>query len=290
MYAALLLAAAIWGFGFVATAKTLESLHPLWSNAARFAVAAPLGLLLFRHRIVLDRAHLTAAAAASVLLAATFTFQTWGLAHTTVARSSLITGLYAIFTPLVAPLFRAPAPRVLHVVGAVVAVAGLWLLSGGWDDAAQGFNLGDALTLGCALVSAAHIHVVGKVAPGRDPFALNALQLAFVALWSVLGAAVSGVPLPDTVDASALWALLFLAIFSSVVAFGIQMMAQQRVSPSTAATLFLLETPFGVMFGALLLAERLGWIQLAGGVLMLAGCVVSVRADVAPGPAAAPAG
>jgi drug/metabolite transporter (DMT)-like permease len=279
MYAALLLAAAIWGLGFVATAKTLESFHPLWSNAARFVLAAPVGLLIFRRRVVLDRAHLLAAASASVLLAATFTFQTWGLAHTSVARSSLITGLYAIFTPLVAPVFRAPAPRVMHFVGATLALAGLWLLSGGWDDAAQGFNVGDLLTLGCALVSAAHIHVVGRVAPGRDPFALNALQMAFVAVWSLLAAGASGVPLPVQVSGLALAALVFLALFSSVLAFGIQMMAQQRVSPSTAATLFLLETPFGVLFGALLLAERLGWVQAVGGGLMLAGCLVSVRAD-----------
>ena len=84
------------------------------------------------------------------------------------------------------------------------------------------------------------------------------------------------------------WAsTLYLASFSSIVAFGIQMMAQQTLSPSTASTLLLMETPFGVLFGVLFLKEQLGWMQLCGAALMLGGCLLSVRADQVK--AAAPA-
>ncbi|MEW5851520.1 MAG: DMT family transporter [Myxococcota bacterium] len=275
----LVVCTAIWGLGFVATARTLASMHPLWSNAVRFLIAAPVGLLVFRRKLVVDRAHLIAAGTASVFLTAAFAFQTWGLRYTSVGRSSLITGLYAVFTPLCAPLFRAPPPRVMHFVGAVVAFAGLSVLGGAWQEGDAGLNLGDALTLGCALVSVGHIYVVAKVAPGRDPFALNALQVSFCALWSLILALLFGGPPPTSMDTETLVAMSFLAVFSSVVAFGIQMMAQQVLSASTAATLLLMEAPFGVLFGVLLLSETLAIPQLLGGALMLGGCILSVRAD-----------
>lgn len=281
-YGLLVLATAVWGFGFVATQATLVELHPLWSNALRFSLAAPVALLLFRRRIATDRATVVAAAVASLLLVGTFTFQTWGLKYTTVGRSSLITGLYAVFTPLLAPLFRAPWPNGLHVAAAALALAGLWVLSGAptdWDGG--GLNLGDALTLGCALVTVGHIHVVARVVRGRDPLALNAMQLAFAALWCTVLALASGEPVPRGLGPTVAASLGYLSVFSSILAYGIQMVAQQSVSPSTAATLFLLEAPFGVLCGALFLGERLGAVQAAGGALMLAGCALSVRADAA---------
>lgn len=272
----------MWGFGFVATQHTLGFLHPLWSNALRFLVATPVAIALFHRRIRWDRSHLLSAMVASIFLTAAFSFQTWGLQFTTVGRSSLITGLYAVITPVIAPLFRAPRPRLLHGIAALLALAGMAVLGNAWDQARGGFNQGDLLTLGCAIVTAGHIHVVGKVAPGKDPFALNALQLMWCAVFSLLLAPLFGGPPPASLTTSTALAMLYLAVFSSVVAFGIQMWAQQTLSPSATGILLLMETPFGVMFGVLLLGERLGWAQLAGGALMLGGCVLSVKADAAP--------
>ena len=73
----LLLATGLWGVGFVAVSNTLQVMHPLWSNAWRFVLAAPLALLLFRTRLVWDRAHQGAAAVAGACLALAFLFQTF---------------------------------------------------------------------------------------------------------------------------------------------------------------------------------------------------------------------
>lgn len=275
----LLLATIIWGFGFVAAAHTLRFTHPLWSNALRFCLSGVLAVVFFRRRMVFDRAHLKAAALSATALAGAFVFQMAGLERTTVAKSSLITGLYCVLTPLLAPLFKARAPNRWHGVGALVAVLGLSVLGQAWDATAEGFNTGDWLTLVAALVAACHIHVVGKVAPGRDGFALNALQMMFCGLFSLVLALVAGGPFPFDLPAAAWWPFLYLASLSSLVAFGFQMTAQQVLSPTAAATLLLMEAPFGVLAGAWLLDEKLLWSQLLGGAVMLWGCIISIRAD-----------
>lgn len=274
----LLLATALWGVGFVAVARTLTVMDALWSNAWRFVLAAPVALWVFRARLVWDRGHLVASAWAGLCLTGAFLFQTWGLKTTSVAKSSLITGMYCVVTPLLAPLFRAPAPNRAHAAAAGLALLGLGMLTRVWEGL-SGFSTGDALTLGCAVVSALHIHVVARVAPGRDAYALNALQLMWTAVFSLVLALVldgGALALPKP----AAWVPLgYLAVGSSVVAFGAQMRAQQQVGPATAATLLLLEAPFGVLSGVVFLDEPVGWWQVVGGALMVGGGAVAVRAD-----------
>ena len=277
----LVMATAMWGLGFVATQHTLASMHPLWSNALRFLVAVPVALVLFRKRVVWDRPHLQAAALASLFLTGAFIFQTWGLKYTTVGKSSLITGLYAVITPMVAPLFNAPRPRPMHILAAIIAVTGMAILGNAWDQASGGLNLGDLLTLGCAVVTACHIHIVAKVAPGRDAMGLNTLQILGCAGWSILAAVPFGGPVPLEVTSSTWLSMGYLAAFSTVIAFGIQLKAQQTLTPSATGILLLMEAPFGVLFGVLLLGDLLGPAQLAGGAIMLAGCMLSVKADAA---------
>ena len=79
-----------------------------------------------------------------VLLAGAYGLQTAGLELTTVASTGFITGLYVVFTPLLAlALFGTPVPRALWV-GVVLAVVGLLLLNG----VPGGSALGNVLVLG----------------------------------------------------------------------------------------------------------------------------------------------
>jgi drug/metabolite transporter (DMT)-like permease len=71
-------------------------------------------------------------------------------------------------------------------------------------------------------------------------------------------------------------AYFYLAIFSSGVAFTLQFWAQRRISPSTAAMIFLLEAPFGAVAGAVAYGERLTGVQMLGGLLMLVGSYLAV--------------
>jgi drug/metabolite transporter (DMT)-like permease len=136
----------IWAGGFPATKYCINaglSVGALLS--IRFAIGtAGLGLMLvllgvkIRRRDALDGLWL------GLVLATLFWLQTDGLRFTTTSKSGFITGLYVIFTPMVALLVR-DRLRPSHALGAMVALLGLTLLVrepgsawGGWNRAPGG--------------------------------------------------------------------------------------------------------------------------------------------------------
>jgi drug/metabolite transporter (DMT)-like permease len=279
----LLLAPLIWGYGFVATRLSLGGSGPLWSNVLRFGLATlVMAPLLALRGLRLTRYQVMSGVLLGTLLAVLFAFQTAGLVTTSVSHSSFITGLYAVATPLLAPLFgRWPKPMVL--VASALAVFGLWLLTtahpGQLDPAGlgAGLNRGDLLTLGCALVSAVHILVADRVTTGADSISLNTVQLATASLLSLPAALVLEGPLHFAPKPGALFGLAYLAILSSGVAFTVQLVAQKRVSPSVAAMIFLLEAPFGALAGAMFDGDHLTVTQWAGAALMTLASLVAIR-------------
>ena len=101
--AALVGVTAIWGVTFVQVQDAI-ALYPLFAFlAVRFAISA-LALAPFAWRAVLalPRAGLVAGLGVGLLLAGAYGFQTAGLDRTTVASTGFITGLYVVFTPLLA--------------------------------------------------------------------------------------------------------------------------------------------------------------------------------------------
>jgi drug/metabolite transporter (DMT)-like permease len=99
----LLAVTAVWGVTFVQV-KDAVAVYPLFAFLAlRFAIAsltlAPFGVPRVRG---LGRRGATAAAALGLLLALGYALQTAGLERTTVSSAGFITGLYVLFTPLLA--------------------------------------------------------------------------------------------------------------------------------------------------------------------------------------------
>jgi drug/metabolite transporter (DMT)-like permease len=267
----------IWGLGFVATKATLAGSGPLWANAFRFLLAIAV-LLPFAARAVahLPRRQIVSGIWLGVFLLAAFSFQTAGMVETSVAHASFITGLYAVFVPLFGPLFgRRPRPWQLAAAG--LAVVGLVLLTGVASSGAA-IRRGDWLILGCAIVSAFHILIADRVAKNVDPIALNWVQLATVALLSVAAARLFEGPMSIRWLPQVLAGQLYLAIFSSGVAFTLQFWAQRRISPTAAAMVFLLEAPFGAVAGFLVYGERLSVVQGLGALLMVGASYLAVAA------------
>ena len=277
----LLIGPLIWGIGFVATKATLSGSGPLWANAIRFGLGS-LVLLPFSWRGLasLTRKQLGAGLLLGVFLFAAFTGQTAGLVTTSVAHSSFITGLYAVLVPLIGPFFG-KRPHPVQLLAAGLAVLGLLLLTGLGSltlgfGAGESFSIGDLLTFGCALVSAVHILIADRVAHDASPLVLNWLQLATVFLLSSLVALpIEGFPAVHW-TAGVIAGQLYLAIFSSGVAFTLQFWGQRRISPAAAAMIFLLEAPFGALAGAVVYGERMGWLQACGGLLILIASFLSV--------------
>src|SRR5574340_763286 len=121
--------AAVWGGGFPATKYCLQAGLSVGALLTlRFAVGtAGLGLMMVLLRVPLRRRAVLDGFWLGVVLATLFWLQTDGLRFTTTSKSGFITGLYVVFTPLVA-LLVGDRLRPSHGLAALVALTGLALL------------------------------------------------------------------------------------------------------------------------------------------------------------------
>jgi len=268
---ALVAVTAVWGLTFVQV-KDAVALYPLFAFlAVRFAIAALVLAAPAAGRMrSLGRRGGTAGAALGLLLALGYALQTAGLERTTVSSAGFITGLYVVFTPLLALLlFRTRVGRAVWL-GVVLAVAGLALLSG----VGAGDPAGDLLVLGGSAAYSLQIVLMERYAPRYDAVAFTqAEMLAAFAGFAAVAFALGQVELPR---GPTVWAaLLVTGIFASALGFLVQTWAQRQLSAARTALAFALEPVWAGLFGFWLAGDRLGVLGWGGGAVILAGIAVA---------------
>ncbi len=268
---ALVVVTAIWGYTFVPVQKAV-AVYPLFAFlAVRFAIStATLAPFAWRPLRTLPRAGWAAGLGAGMLLAAAYGLQTAGLELTTVTSTGFITGLYVVFTPLIALVaFHTPVPSPVWI-GVVLSLAGLLLLSG----APGGSWAGNLLVLGNAVAQSLQIVAMERFAPRYDARALTFLQMSVAfAGFAVVAVAVGQVEAPP--DAQTWYALVVTGVFAGALGYLVATWVQSRTTAARAALVFTLEAPFAALFGVLLLSERLGWAGWLGCAVMLGGIVLA---------------
>ncbi len=268
----LLLAAAIWGGGFVAQSTAMKSIGPFWFIGLRFAVATVVVLPFVwmesrKAKQPLQTRNWLSFAIIGVALFGGAATQQLGLLTTTVTNSSFITGLYVVFVPLIAVIFMRRSPHWIIWPAALMALCGIYLLSGG---SLSRLTTGDFLTVVCALFWAAQITLAGSavIETGR-PLSISATQFAVTAVLALVVAAVVE-PISLASIQAALGEILYVGIFSSGLAFALQVIGQRYTTAPQAAIFLASEALFGASLGALILGETMGPLGYAGCGLMFA--------------------
>lgn len=261
--------AAIWGSTFIVTKGALDAVDPVVMVAIRFLVSAALLLPWVLKRA--DKArHMKEGFVLSLFLAALYLTQTTGLLYTSASNSGFITGLFIIFIPVFMFLFRKEKPTRLQGVSTALALAGMWLLTGG----VSGFNLGDALTLAAAAAYSAHLIVTDKYVKAEA----DTVLLAFHQFWMVAGvslllALLRGSSL-QVANLNGWGVILFLAVFPTLTAFFIQMVAQKYSEPFKVGIIFTLEPVFAAAFAWTWGGEEFVAAKAAGGLLIVSGMII----------------
>lgn len=255
---------AVWGATFTVVKDAVARMPVMDFLFVRFAVAT-LVLLALRPRAVrgLGRPGWRRAVLLGVALGVGYVGQTVGLRFTSAAVSGFITGMFVVFTPLIAGLVlrRAVGAAAWAAVGLATAGLGLLSLRG------LAVGVGELLTLLCAAAFAVHIVGLGEWSPRHDAYPLAVVQLGTVTVLTGLAAAPGGLALPP--DGAAWAAVGVTAVLATAAGFLGQTWAQARIPPTRAAVVLTLEPVFAGLF-AVLAGERLGWRTLAGGGLVLA--------------------
>ena len=263
--AALVAVTAIWGSTFVIVQFTIEQLPVFTFLAWRFGIAAALLFALRPGALrALSTTDIGRGLAIGVSLGIGYVLQTLGLQYTSATVSGFITGMFLVFTPMVAWLTMRERITPSAWIAVAVATVGLGLIS--LQGAAMS-GLGELLTLGGALAFAFQIVGLSAWSTTSNSYGLAVLQLGMV---TVMCAAIapfeSGPKVPPTPQVWA--AVLFLAIAATALAFVVQSWAQAQITPTKAAVILTMEPVFAGVTGYLA-GDDLTWRLVLGGLLVV---------------------
>jgi drug/metabolite transporter (DMT)-like permease len=280
--ALLLLAAFIWGIAFLFQKTAMNHVGAMTFVAGRSFIAclvlAPIALWFHRSTESRMSADDTRALAKIGVIGGVFfflgaIFQQVGLITATVSNTGFLTGLYVVFTPLIALVLWRSQPPAIVWPAAGVALIGTYLLGGG---ALEGFGHGDFLVSIGAIFWAAHMLATGGAARYKNAALFTTVQFFTVGCLGLIGA-VATETITLTGVLSAWKEFLFVGLLSSALTFTLLTIAMKHADPSEAAIIVSLETVVAAIAAYLVLSERLTWIAVVGaGLMFLATVMIQV--------------
>ena len=275
----LLAATLIWGSTFVTQKIGLADVSPLFFVGSRFVIASVVLLAAFPRKIVnMDSVTFQKGTALGALLCIGFLVQTVGLTQTTASKSAFITGMLVVFTPLMQFVIERQLPKPANIAGVVLVTAGLYLLT---SPEGSDFNVGDGLTLACAVLFAVYIVYLDVVSKDTDIIHLTFLQMAVSGVLALV-LALMFEDIHVTFSTRFVVVLAYLATAATLLTTYVQTKFQKDTTPTRAAIIFSIEPVFAAILAYLLLGEVIGPVGVIGGGVIVAGLLVSQLGDRIP--------
>lgn len=285
----LLLTAIIWGYGFVAVANSLGSLTPLQLLFFRFSIASLLlAILFFKNIRTMKRPTIKKGAVLGTLFFIGFVFQTIGMKYTTPSKNAFLTSVNVIIVPLIAYFLYQRRLTKQEVLGALLSLVGIGLLT---LKVSGAVNIGDLLTLGCAVAFAFHIFYTTLYMENESPVDIAIIQTVTAMILSGASVLLEGAPLALPGQTGIL-SVLYLAFFSNTLTTLLQAWGQKTTTETRSAILLSTESLWGTLFSFLFLGEAMTVRLLLGGLLIFAAILLAElkpKAKIAPETAPLPA-
>lgn len=284
-YVALLgLLAAVWGGSYLLIKYALEGFSPAEVVFARTALAAVVLVAVVAFQGGPARAALRAAArrpGPALLLgvtaiAAPFTLITFGEQAVPSGLTAVLISPASLFVALLAPfLDHSESIDRSQAAGLVAGVAGVALLVG-VETVHDGAQLIGALAiLAAALCYALSGFVVKARFPATPPIATSAIACSVAAVLTLPAAATTaGRDAPGT---RAVLAVVALGLVGTALAFVVFYVLMSAVGVGRATLVSYLAPGVALVYGAVLLDERITWAALAGLALILGGVALAAR-------------
>ncbi len=273
----LIIVAAIWGSGFIATQYAIDSqMSASLIMVLRFTIASlAIGGFFYKAVRTITYREIVIGLPAGVLLFLAFFAQTIGLEYTTPSNNAFITSTNVIMVPFISWMLLKKAPQLKSFILATVCLAGIALLT--WvPGKGISFNTGDLLTLFCALLFAGHISYLDLASKKISASKLTFLQMITAAVLSFFSLILFDLNSISQADLSTgLIPTLYLGFFSTCLCFLIQTSAQKKTTSTKAALFLSTESLFGSSFSVALGLEPLTHAMILGGALIMSAILFS---------------
>lgn len=267
-------AALIWGTSFFIMKNTLDNVPVFALLAIRFTAGAILlSIVCLKKWKDFTVDHLWRGAIVGGFLFLAYTVQTFGLSLTTPSKNAFLTSVYCVMVPFFTWLVVKRRPDKFNIAAAVLCVLGVGLVS---LNEQLSINLGDLLTLVCAVFYASHIVAVEKLSPGKDIYLITIFQFAFAALYSWgCTLTMETFPTQAITDPAVFLPLAYLCVMATTVALLFQNVGQIWSDPASASVILSLESVFGVLFSVVCYGDKVSGKMLCGFVLIFVAVVCS---------------
>lgn len=248
----LLLVAIIWGSGFIFTKNALDHMTPIYILGFRFLIASiGFGIILFNKIRKAKWKDIKAGMIVGFFMFFAFAVQTVGLQYTTVGVQAFITATNVVMVPFFYWILTKSRPGPYEFFGAILCFIGIGILS---LDTNLRVGYGEFLTFLSAIGYALQIVAVGFFAKDVDSYVLTFTQFVTATVLS-FALAIPFEPRLTQINPGAVVPIIFLAVFSTMIAFLIQNIAQKYTTSTHAAIILSLESVFGSIMGIIILKE-----------------------------------
>lgn len=270
----LFITALIWGTAFVAQSVG-NIMGPFTFNCLRSLLG---GIVLipfikyFYKGVRPDSTTIKGGICCGLCLFAASNLQQYGLLYTSPGKAGFITAGYILIVPVLG-LFA--GKRISVRIGAAVAAAllGLYLLCIPQGEG-MSINRGDMLCMVCALIFSLHIITIDYFAPRSEGVKMACIQFLVCSALSAILMLLFERPDPKAISEGIL-PLIYAGVFSSGVAYTLQIVGQAGVNPTIASLILSLESCIAVIAGWLMLGEGMNRREITGCIIMFAAIIMT---------------
>lgn len=262
----------LWGFGFVFTQVVLDAgFTPFQLLTFRFFIGAlALTLIFYKTLGKITKDKLICGFVVGIILAAAFSFQTFGQTMSTASIAAFVTATYVVFVPLFESVFFKTKVDIYGKIGSVLTLVGIGFItldSFGKED----FGIGIILIIICAILYAFQIISVDKFTNGKrnvSPIVVTVYMLWFAFIFTGIITLIMAFVHPNKIASENLYigigSIIFLGLFSTAICFLFQNIGQKYVSPTKTSILLSLESVFGAIFSGIFLGETFSYKIIIG--------------------------
>ncbi len=275
----LIIVAIIWGSGFVASDVALGFFTSFQVMAIRFTIGAlAMSIVFYKKFKTITKKTIFYGVLIGCFLYFAFLMQTIGLIYTTPSKNAFLTAVNVVLVPFIGLIFLREKIDFHGLIGAFLAVIGVGFISFNLD---MSINIGDLLTLLCAVGFAFHIFFTGEfLKRGADPIHLTIVQMVTASLISIAFMIFfkdTYQPLKETNATfnTALFSTIYLGLFSTTIAFLLQTVSQKFTSSTKTAIILSTESVFGSLLSIIILGENITLRLVIGSIIIFSAIIIS---------------
>lgn len=263
----LLVISMVWGAGMPVMSLALQHVGPYTLMVSRYSIATIILLPFVLKRIgTAPKTSVIGGALIGLSMFVGSLLQTIALLYTTPSKAGFLTGLYSIFVPVITAIIYRKLPDIKTVFAVGISLLGLAVMS---LEGPAGVNIGDVLLVISAVAYAFQILLVGKYSKSEHILETTFIQMLVVSVLSIVPSLVKEqfhIPM----NSASILSILYMSVFSTVIAYMVQNKMQPYTDPTHAAIIFLSEPVFVAIF-SIFVGDVLTLRTLIGGVFIMLG-------------------